>query len=76
MVVRNTGRESPSQRIAVTPNLDTKFWTSSFNRVEGNVVEGSGRADLALAGPAGPGTASQETSVDHASGRAPGLRDL
>ncbi|MGH8928102.1 MAG: right-handed parallel beta-helix repeat-containing protein [Acidimicrobiia bacterium] len=41
--------------IAITPNLDRNFWTSSNNRIEGNVVEGSGRADLALAGPSGPG---------------------
>jgi hypothetical protein len=41
--------------IAVTPNLDARLWISSGNRIEGNVVEGSGRADLALAGPSGPG---------------------
>ena len=55
LVVRNRVVNHLVNGIAVTPNLDTNFWTSSFNRVQGNVVEGSGRADLALAGPSGPG---------------------
>lgn len=54
-VLRNRVVNHLVNGIAVTPNLDENFWTSSFNRIEGNVVEGSGRADLALAGPAGPG---------------------
>lgn len=41
--------------ISITPNLDRKFWTSSGNVIRDNLVEGSGRADLALAGPAGEG---------------------
>jgi plastocyanin len=41
--------------IAITPNLDRNFWMSAANIVRGNVVEASGRADLALAGPAGTG---------------------
>jgi hypothetical protein len=41
--------------ILVTPNLDQHLWTASGNQVRGNVVRGSGRADLALAGPAGAG---------------------
>ncbi|MGZ8755223.1 MAG: right-handed parallel beta-helix repeat-containing protein, partial [Acidimicrobiia bacterium] len=49
--------------IAVTPNLDTNFWTSSFNRVEDNIVGGSGRADLALAGPSGPGNCFSANDV-------------
>ena len=55
LVIRNLVLNHMVNGIAVTPNLDTNFWTSSFNRVEGNVVRGSGRADLALAGPSGPG---------------------
>ncbi|HSL25810.1 MAG TPA: right-handed parallel beta-helix repeat-containing protein [Acidimicrobiia bacterium] len=55
LVVRNRVVNHLVNGIAITPNLDTNFWTSSYNRIEGNVVEGSGRADLALAGPAGPG---------------------
>jgi plastocyanin len=52
-VYRNRVFNQAVNGIAVTPNLDRNFWTSSGNRIEGNVVSGSGRADLALAGPAG-----------------------
>jgi plastocyanin len=55
LVVRNRVVNQLVNGIVILPNLDTNFWTSSFNRVEGNVVDGSGRADLALAGPSGPG---------------------
>ncbi len=41
--------------ILVTPNLDEHFWMSSGNQIRDNVVRASGRADLALAGPAGAG---------------------
>lgn len=41
--------------ILVPPNLDERFWMSLDNVVRHNVVEGSARADLALAGPAGTG---------------------
>jgi plastocyanin len=37
--------------IAVLPNLDENLWATSGNRIEGNVVERSGRADLALGAP-------------------------
>ncbi|HKY49467.1 MAG TPA: right-handed parallel beta-helix repeat-containing protein [Acidimicrobiia bacterium] len=63
LVVRNRVVNHLVNGIAVTPNLDTNFWTSSFNRVEGNVVEGSGRADLALAGPSGPGNCFSDNEV-------------
>jgi plastocyanin len=53
LVVRNRVVNHAVNGIAVTPNLDRNLWMSSGNRVEENVVEGSGRADLALAGPAG-----------------------
>lgn len=41
--------------ILVTPNLSDHLWFASGNRVRDNVVVGSGRADLALSGPAGAG---------------------
>ena len=41
--------------ILVTPNLSDHLWIASRNEVRDNVVEGSGRADLALSGPAGAG---------------------
>jgi hypothetical protein len=53
LVLRNRVFNQEVNGIAITPNLDRNFWTSSGNRVEENVVSGSGRADLALAGPAG-----------------------
>jgi plastocyanin len=54
-VERNLVVDHPSHGILVTPNLDQHFWTSSGNTVRGNVVRGSGRADLAMAAPAGAG---------------------
>jgi hypothetical protein len=45
--------------ILVSPNLDEHLWTASGNRVVGNLVQGSGRADLALAAPAGDGNCFQ-----------------
>jgi hypothetical protein len=54
LVLRNQVFNQEVNGIAITPNLDRNFWTSSGNRIEGNVVTGSGRADLALAGPSGP----------------------
>ena len=53
-VARNRVFNQEVNGIAITPNLDRNFWTSSGNRVEDNVVTGSGRSDLALAGPSGP----------------------
>ena len=55
LVARNLVVDHPNHGILVTPNLDQHFWTSAGNRVRDNVVRGSGRADLALAGPAGAG---------------------
>ena len=58
-VERNRVVDHTHHGILVTPNLDEHLWTSSGNRVVGNVVEGSGRADLALAAPAGDGNCFQ-----------------
>lgn len=41
--------------IAILPNLDDNLWPTSGNRVEGNLVERSGQADLALGAPAAGG---------------------
>ena len=54
-VERNRVINHPGNGIVVTPSLDEKFWTAEDNEVRDNLVEGSGRADLALAGPAGTG---------------------
>jgi plastocyanin len=53
-----TGNLVEDQRgygIAIMPNLDARFWPSSGNRVEDNVVRRSGRADLALGAPSAGG---------------------
>lgn len=52
LVVANRIFNHPANGVAITPNLSRNFWMSGGNRIEGNVIEGSGRADLALAGPA------------------------
>ncbi len=41
--------------IALLPNLDQRIWIAEGNRVTGNRVERSGRADLVLGAPAGRG---------------------
>jgi plastocyanin len=62
-VERNHVLDHVNHGILVTPNLDERIWTSSGNRVVGNVVQGSGRADLALAAPAGGGNCFQGNQV-------------
>lgn len=52
LVLRNRIVNHPANGVAITPNLSANFWMSAGNRVEGNVIAGSGRADIALAGPA------------------------
>ncbi len=64
LVLRNRVFNQEVNGIAVTPNLDRNFWTSSGNRVEGNVISGSGRADLALAGPAGSDNCFVDNELD------------
>jgi plastocyanin len=63
LVQRNRILDHPNHGILVTPNLDEHFWTSSGNRVRDNVIAGSGRADLALAGPAGAGNCFSGNTV-------------
>ncbi len=58
-VERNYVLDHVNHGILVSPNLDEHVWTASGNRVVGNVVQGSGRADLALAAPAGAGNCFQ-----------------
>jgi hypothetical protein len=54
-VVRNRIVNHPTNGVAITPNLSDNLYMSAGNRVADNVIDGSGRADIALAGPAGPG---------------------
>ncbi|HLT95770.1 MAG TPA: right-handed parallel beta-helix repeat-containing protein [Acidimicrobiia bacterium] len=55
LVTKNRIVNHPANGIAITPNLSRNFWMSGGNRIIDNVVAGSGRADLALAGPASTG---------------------
>jgi plastocyanin len=63
LVQRNRVLDHPNNGILVTPNLDEHFWTSAGNRVRDNLIAGSGRADLALAGPAEAGNCFSGNSV-------------
>jgi Phospholipase_D-nuclease N-terminal len=63
LVQRNRVLDHPNHGILVTPNLDEHLWTSAGNQVRDNVISGSGRADLALAGPAGAGNCFSGNSV-------------
>lgn len=54
-VVGNLVEDQATYGIGVGPFLDERFWPSSDNRVERNVVRRSGRADLAVAAPAAGG---------------------
>ncbi len=55
LVTKNRIVNHPANGVAITPNLSDNFWMSSGNRITDNVIEGSGRADIALAGPASGG---------------------
>jgi plastocyanin len=54
-IVGNLVENHESYGIAVLPNLDRNIWVTGGNRVEGNLVTASGRADLALGAPAAGG---------------------
>jgi plastocyanin len=55
LVTQNLVEDSGSYGIAVTPIIDTNFWSAGGNRVTDNIVRRSGLADLALSAPAGKG---------------------
>jgi hypothetical protein len=48
----------------VTANLDEHFWPAPDNTVADNVIRGSGRADIALSGLAGPGNCFEGNSFE------------
>ncbi|MEA2452746.1 MAG: hypothetical protein QOG04_1456 [Actinomycetota bacterium] len=53
VVERNFIQDHEGHGILVTPNLDENLWFASGNTVRHNVIADSGRADIAMAGPAG-----------------------
>ncbi len=52
LVTRNRILDHERSGVTVGPNLSRNFWMSGGNVVTDNVIEGSGYADLILAGPA------------------------
>lgn len=56
VVEGNAVWDHPNFGVLIIANLDRNVWIPSGHRVRGNTVWGSGRADLALAAPAGGGT--------------------
>jgi len=55
VVTGNRVWDHPNFGVLVIGNIDQRFWVARGNQVRGNTVWGSGRADLALAAPAGTG---------------------
>ena len=62
-VERNLVTDNPYYGIYVTPNIDQKFWPSQDNVVAGNVVAGSGRADLVQGGPLSTGNCYEDNTA-------------
>jgi len=60
IVERNFVQGHEEHGILVTPNLDENFWFASGNVIRQNVVHRSGRADIAMAGPAGEGNCFEQ----------------
>lgn len=63
-IVRNRIFNHRANGVAITPNLSRRFWMSGGNEVRENVIEGSGRAGIALAGPAMSGNCFADNTVD------------
>ena len=59
-VARNRVVNHPQSGIAIFPMLDANFYMSYDHQVVGNVVEGSGLADLTLGGPSDSGNCFED----------------
>jgi plastocyanin len=64
IVARNRVEGHENYGIAILPNLDRNLWIAGGNRVDDNVVRGSGIADLAMAGPADGGNCFEDNEFD------------
>ncbi len=74
LILRNRVVGHDGHGILILPNHDRRFWPATGNRVAGNAVSGSGRADLAVGWP---GTAGNCFAGNRAAGTAPpGLERL
>jgi plastocyanin len=63
LVLRNRIEGHHRYGVVVAPMIDRNLWLSGGNRVEGNVIRGSGIADLAMAAPAEGGNRFCENDV-------------
>ncbi len=59
-VARNRVFNHPQSGIAIFPMLDANFYMSFDHHIIGNIVEGSGLADLTLGGPATSGNCFED----------------
>ncbi|MGH8871931.1 MAG: right-handed parallel beta-helix repeat-containing protein [Acidimicrobiia bacterium] len=64
LVARNRVFNHPQSGIAIFPMLDANFYMSFDHHVVGNIVEGSGLADLTLGGPATSGNCFEDNEHD------------
>ena len=71
LIERNRIVNHAGNGIAISPNLDKQFWFAGGNIVRDNIVEGSGRADLALNGLADTGNCFENN--EHATSLPVGL---
>jgi plastocyanin len=62
-IVGNLVEDQSTYGIGIGPFLDVHFWPASGNVVTGNVIRRSGRADLALAAPAGSGDCFEDNDA-------------
>ncbi|HEY7468669.1 MAG TPA: right-handed parallel beta-helix repeat-containing protein [Acidimicrobiia bacterium] len=60
LVTHNRVLNHPQSGIALFPMLDSNFYMSYDHQIVGNVVEGSGLADLTLGGPASSGNCFED----------------
>jgi len=65
-VVDNEVRDHLNFGVVVTPMIDDNWYAPGDNLIARNVVENSGRADLALGGPADPGNRFVDNEADTA----------
>jgi plastocyanin len=74
LVTRNLVEDHRNHGIAAIPMVDQNLWISERNEIRGNVVRGSGVADLALGAPAAGGDCF--SGNDHRSSLPPAIETL
>ncbi len=71
VVTGNRVSEHANFGIVLVPNYDKQLWRPRGNRITDNAVDGSGRVDIALGAPAGPG--NRFSNNDFATSRPDGI---